>query len=249
MTAAPLRFVFDPIGEELAAARRCEAQVFLETYGNTAEEFELEYGPYEASTGFMTVLEDDGEAVATARFIAAGPSGLKTLNDVGRIPWQVDGLRSARAAGVDPGRTWDIATIAVRRGAGRGGLCASALYHGIISAAYANDIDFIVMIMDSRARDLLSSLGMQTHALPGTKAGEYLGSESSIPLWANMNRALNQQRKDSPDAYRLIFQGIGLDGITMPTDWIWRRRSEATSRVRRLSAAPVIPGGAEPASR
>jgi len=232
MTAAPLRFVFDPTGEELAAAKRCEADVFLETYGNTPEEFELEYGPYEDATGFMTVLEDDGEAVATARFIAPGPAGLKTLNDASRPPWQVDGLRSARAAGVDPARTWDIATIAVRRGAGRGGLCAGALYHGIITAAYANDIDFIVMIMDSHARQLLTSLGMQTQALPGTKTGEYLGSASSTPLWANLNRALEQQRLDSPDAYRLIFQGIGLDGIALPTDWVWHRKNITAPSVR-----------------
>lgn len=229
MTAAPLRFVFDPIGEELAAAKRCEAQVFLETYGNTVEEFDLEYNPYEASTGFMTVLADDGEAVATLRFIADGPAGLKTLNDIGRPPWQVDGLRSARAAGVDPARTWDIATIAVRRGSGRQGLCAGALYHGIVAATYANDIDFIVMIMDSHARQLVTGLGLQTQTLPGTKTGEYMGSASSTPLWGNLKRALEQQRQDNPDAYRLIFQGIGLDGIALPTDWIWHRRSVVTS--------------------
>lgn len=228
MTSAPLRFVFDPIGEDLAAAKKCEAQVFLETYGNTTEEFDLEYGPYEESTGFMAVMEDNGEAVGVVRFIAAGPAGLKTLNDVSRRPWQVDGLRSARAAGVDTSRTWDIATIAVRPGSGRGGLCASALYHGIIAAAYANGIEFVVMIMDSHARHLLTSLGMRTQALPGTKTGEYLGSASSTPLWANINRALEQQRQDSPDAYRLIFQGVGLDGIVLPTDWTWHRKSVGT---------------------
>jgi N-acyl-L-homoserine lactone synthetase len=223
MTAAPLRFVFDPQGEELAAAKQCEADVFLEAYNNTSEQFDIEYGAYEDATGFMTVLEDDGTAVGTVRFIAPGPAGLKTLNDVSRPPWQVDGLRSARAAGVDPDRTWDIATIAVRRGSGRGGLCASALYHGIINAAFANEIDFIVMIMDSHARQLLTSLGMQTQALPGTKTGEYLGSTSSTPLWANLSRGMEQQRQDSPEAYRLIRQGIGLDGITLPTDWTWNR--------------------------
>lgn len=228
MNAAPLRFVFDPVGEELAAALSCEAQVFLEAYGNTPEEFDVEYGPYEAATGFMTVLKDDGEAVATARFIAPGPAGLKTLNDVGRPPWQVDGLRSARAAGVDPSRTWDVATIAVRRGQGRGGLCAAALYHGIVAAAFANEIEYIVMIMDSHARQLLTSLDMQTQALPGTKTGEYLGSESSTPLWANLHRMFERQRQDSPDAYRLIFQGMGLDGIALPTDWTWHRRSIAS---------------------
>lgn len=227
MSAAPLRFVFDPTGDDLAATMRCEADVFLEVYGNTAEEFDLEYGPYENATGFMAVLEGD-EAVGAVRFIAPGPAGLKTLNDVSRPPWQVDGVRSARAAGVNPRRTWDIATIAVRPGAGRGGLCASALYHGIITAAYANGIDYIVMIMDSHARQLLTSLGMHTHALPGTKTGEYLGSTSSTPLWANLNRAMEQQRQDSPDAYRLIYQGVGMDGVTMPTDWTWRRKYIAT---------------------
>ncbi|MCL3817771.1 hypothetical protein [Aeromicrobium wangtongii] len=225
MTAAPLRFVFDPVGDELAAAKQCESDVFLEAYGNTSEEFDVEYGPYTDSTGFMVVMQDDGVAAAALRFIAPGPKGLKTLNDVSRPPWEVDGLRSARAAGVDPARTWDISTIAVRKGAGRGGLCAGALYHGIVRAAYANDIDFIVMILDSHVRQLLSALGLHIHALPGTKTAEYLGSPSSTPLWANLNRGLEQQRQDNPDAYRLIFQGIGLDGVTMPTDWVWRRRS------------------------
>lgn len=225
MTAAPLRFVFDPVGDELAAALRCEAQVFFEAYGNTPAEFDVEYGPYEESTGFMTVLQDDGEAVAVARFIAPGAAGLKTLNDVSRPPWQVDGLRSARAAGVDPERTWDVATIAVRKGSGRGGVCAAALYHGIVTAAFANKIEYIVMIMDSHARQLLTSLGMQTQALPGTKVGEYLGSPSSAPLWANLHRMFERQRVDSPDAYRLIYQGIGLDGIALPTDWTWHRRN------------------------
>lgn len=228
MTGAPLQFVFDPAGDELAAALRCESQVFLEAYGNTPEEFDVEYGPYVESTGFMTVLQDDGEAVATARFIAPGPAGLKTLNDVSRPPWQVDGLRSARAAGVDPTRTWDVATIAVRKGAGRGGLCAAALYHGIVTAAFANDIEYIVMIMDSHARRLLTGLDMQTQALPGTKTGEYLGSPSSAPLWANLHRMFERQRLESPDAYRLIYQGIGLDGIALPTDWTWRRRNVVT---------------------
>jgi hypothetical protein len=163
--------------------------------------------------------------VATVRFIAPGPAGLKTLNDISRPPWEVDGERSARAAGVDIDRTWDIATIAVRPGEGRGGLCAAALYHGIISACYANDIDYIVMIMDSHARRLLVSLSMQTQALPGTSTAEYLGSPSSTPLWGHVPRAMEQQRQESPDAYRLIFQGIGLDGIALPTDWTWHRRN------------------------
>ncbi|MBM0123681.1 hypothetical protein [Pimelobacter simplex] len=219
MSSAPLRFVLDPLGPELDAALRCEADVFLETYGNTAEEMEREYGPYADATGFMTILDGDGEAVATARFIGPGPAGHKSLNDTARPPWGIDGRRSARSAGVDLDRTWDIATVAVRPGQGRGGLCAAALYHGIVSAAYANDIEYVVMIMDAHARRLLTGLGLQTQVLPATSTGEYLGSEASTPLWANLHRMFERQRQADPDAYRLIFQGVGLDGIELPASW------------------------------
>lgn len=229
MTGTPLRFLLDPVGADLEAALACEAEVFLSTYGNTAEEFELEYGPYADQTGFMTVLDETGWALATARFIAPGPAGLKTLNDTARPPWGVDGVRSARAAGIDPDRTWDVATIAVRRAPGRTTLCSAALYHGIVTAALANGIESIVMIMDARPRRLLSSSGLHPNVLPGTGEGEYLGSPNSIPLWANLHRMFDQQRRNNPEAYRLIYQAIGLDGITLPTDWTWRAGMSAAA--------------------
>ncbi|WP_141013011.1 hypothetical protein [Nocardioides sambongensis] len=231
MNTTPLRLVLDPAGAELEAALACEAEVFLATYGNTPEEFEREYGPYAADTGFMTVLDECGLALATTRIIAPGPAGLKSLNDIAREPWANDGDRSARAVGLDPSRTWDIATIAVRRMQGRNPLCSAALYHGIVTAAQANGIESVVMIMDARARRLLSAAGLHPSILPGTGEGEYLGSARSTPLWANLDRLFDQQRRTDPDAYRLIYQGIGLDGITLPSDWTWMRPGErATSR-------------------
>jgi hypothetical protein len=221
VNTTPLRLVLDPVDSDLEAALACEAEVFLATYGNTAEEFEREYGPYADDTGFMTVLDESGLALATTRFIAPGPRGLKSLNDIAREPWGNDGVRSARAVGLDPARTWDIATIAVRRVQGRNPLCSAALYHGIVTAAQANGIESVVMIMDARARRLLSASGLHPSLLPGTGEGEYLGSARSTPLWANLDRLFDQQRRTDPDAYRLIYQGIGLDGITLPSDWHW----------------------------
>jgi len=215
----------DPVGDDLAAALACEADVFLDTYGNTAEQFAEEYGPYGADTGFLAVIDEDGTALGTSRFIAPGNAGLKTLNDSARPPWRVDGLRSARAAGIDPARTFDIATIAVRRSHGRGGVCAAALYHGILRTCRSNGADWVVMILDERARRLLSAAGLRTQVLPGTGAGEYLGSASSTPLWGHLATMFDDQRRDHPDAYRLIFQGIGLDGVRLPNDWTWHRRS------------------------
>ena len=221
MNGTPLRFQFDPVDADLVAARECESDVFLQTYGNTVEQFAEEYGQYESATGFMAVFNEAGVAVAAVRFIKPGPAGLKTLNDVSRAPWNVDGLRSARAAGLDPDRTWDIATIAVRRNVGNW-LCAAALYHGLISACRANGIDWIVMIMDERARRLLMASSLVPTPLPGTGPGPYLGSAVSTPLFGNLAAMFDAQRRLNPDAYRLIFLGVGLDGIAMPSPDGWR---------------------------
>lgn len=232
----PLRLVVDPVGDDLVAALRCEADVFLDTYGNTPEQFAAEYGPYAPDTGFLAVIDEDGTAIGTSRFIAPGPAGLKTLNDSGREPWRVDGLRSARAAGIDPARTWDIATISVRRRHGRGGVSSAALYHGILHTCRANGIDWIVMILDERARRLLSAVGAVTQVLPGTRAGHYLGSAQSTPLWGHLPTMYDRQRREHPDAYRLIFEGIGLDGVQLPRDWTWHRRNVVQPSTREPAA-------------
>ena len=39
VNGTPLRFQFDPVGADLVAARACESDVFLQTYGNTFEQF------------------------------------------------------------------------------------------------------------------------------------------------------------------------------------------------------------------
>ncbi|MGN6606983.1 MAG: hypothetical protein ACTHMS_08260 [Jatrophihabitans sp.] len=181
------------------------------------------------------MLDGRGTATATLRFIAPGPAGLKTLNDAARRPWQVDGLRSARAAGIDPARTWDVATIAVRRGRGSGGLMAAALYHGLFRATQANDAPWIVMMMDERARRLLHAAGVGTRALPGTRPGDYLGSPNTTPLWGHLPTLAEAQRRDNVEQYRLLNLGVGLDGVTLPIDWVWTRRGADELVARRAA--------------
>lgn len=215
--STPLRLVFNPIGEELAATRSCEAEIFFRTYGNTAAQLHLEYGPYEDASVFLALVEVSGAVVAACRIITPSPAGLKTLNDAGQEPWLVDGLRSARAARIDPARTWDVATIGVRADAGAGLLfAAAALYHGIALAARVNRIQTIVMIMDERARRLLNATGVITQHLPGTRTAPYLGSPASTPLYGHLAQMADLQRRVNPEAHRLIGQGAGLDGVTVP---------------------------------
>ena len=207
---------FDPAPDVVAAAQDCEEAVFLTTYGNTAAEWEQEYGPYAANSVFLAVSEPGGDVVACCRFILPGPAGLKSLRDMSRAPWAVDGARAARAAGLDLTSTWDVATVAVRKGVARGGLLSAALYHGLYRATTANDARWIVMIMDARARRLLNLLSLETSALPGTAPGPYLGSAASVPLWAEVAPMVARQRAVDADNYRLVTMGGGLDGIAVP---------------------------------
>ena len=113
--SATLTLKFNVHGDEQIAARECEADVFLSAFGNTRDQLEEEYGPYEDQSLFLSVTDEHGETLGSCREILPGPAGLKTLNDLARPPWFVDGPRSARAAGVDPTRAWDLATLGVRR--------------------------------------------------------------------------------------------------------------------------------------
>lgn len=220
---------FDPIGSLRDAAADCEASVFLESYGNTRPQLASEYGPFDAASVFIALSDAHGDVVAASRLIVPGRAGLKTLQDTSREPWLVDGYRAARLAGVDPGAALDVATIGVRRGLkGVGALASMALYHSIVMASRVNDLRYIVMIMDARARRLLNAVGCATQVLPGTGSGEYLGSKDSTPLWANVPTMLDNQRRVNPDAARLISTGVGLDGIQVPaaSKFVIRNRRE-----------------------
>jgi hypothetical protein len=218
---------FDPDGDVLAAARDCEAEVFLRAYGNTQEEIVDEYGPYEASSAFIALTDDRGDVVAETRMIAPSAAGLKTLNDTSRAPWHVDGYRSARAAGIDLSQAWDVATLGVRTDAvrGTGVKAAVAMYFAIMAATRANDLRWLVMLVDERARRLLTSLAIPTQVLPGTWPGDYMGSSACTPVWTDVLIGMDQQRIQNPEAYRLITMGVGLDGITVPGPNAFKLRS------------------------
>ena len=222
---ALLNLHFDARGALLEAARQCEEDVFLEAFGNTRAQLEEEYGPYNDQSIFVAVADGAGHVVGACRLITPGPAGLKTLNDVSREPWGVDGVRSARAAGLDVERTWDIGTLGVRKDA-RGSRMAVgiALYHALVVATRVNDVQAITAILDDSARRVLTAADYIMPALPGTRTGEYLGSPASTPVYGFCAGMLDAQRRRNPDAYRLMSLGIGLDGIAVPEESAFRLR-------------------------
>lgn len=209
---------FDVRGELLDAARQCEEDVFLQAFGNTREQLAEEYGPYNDQSVFMAVSDADGYVVGSCRLITPGPAGIKTLNDLSREPWGVDGVRSGAVVGVDPADTWDIATLGVRKDfRGSKMMIAIALYHGlVVSTTRANQIGSVTAILDDNVRRLLTAADWIMPTMPGTSTGEYLGSPASTPVYGHPSAMVDGQRRLNPDAYRLMTQGIGLDGIVVP---------------------------------
>ena len=210
------RLVLAPQGELLAAARACESDVFLERYGNTADQLAAEYGPYEEQSVFLALAAADGDVAAAVRFILPGPAGLKSLVDVGGAPWHADAAAGAEAAGLDLTSTWDIATLSVRGTRAQGVAHVAALYHGIALATRLNGVSATVAVLDVRVRRLLSSVGLHYRTLPGTRVRPYLGSPASVPVYAELADLLDTQRRVDPDSYRLFVHGSGLDGVSVP---------------------------------
>jgi hypothetical protein len=237
-SAAPYRLLFQPHGRLLEAARACEVEVFDRTYGNTAADLEQEYGAYEDHSAFVALATQSDEVVGIARLINPGPQGLKTVNDLSRPPWRVDGERAVRSAGADLARTWDVATLAVLPGRGVTPLAAAALYHGLVLATRANRVEWIVMMLDERARRLLSMAGFVPEVIPGAAPGPYLGSPATTPLVGNVGRMIDNQRRHRPDAHRLISLGVGLDGIAVPdlAEFRLSRQSTRPTAERPLAA-------------
>jgi hypothetical protein len=97
-----------------------------------------------------------------------------------------------------------------------------------VLATRANNIETILMMLDERARRLLSMVGFVAATIPGTKPAPYLGSESTTPLVGDVARMIDNQRRDKPDAHRLITLGIGMDGIQVPplSEFVVSRPSE-----------------------
>jgi hypothetical protein len=212
-----MHLVFDARDEAADAARRCEAEVFLRRFGNTAEQLAVEYGPYDATSVWLAVLDDDGVAQASGRLIRPGPAGLKTVNDLQRSPWWVDPAATASRAGVDPAASWESATFAVRDGVRERGYDAmEALFYGLAVGSLVNEFEAVVAVIDDKVRRLFGAIGLFLHPFPNTRPGPYLGSPRSSALYAFTDEILATQRRVAPDKWRAITTGEGIRGIDVP---------------------------------
>lgn len=229
-----LRLVFDPRGSDLEAAVACETDVFQDRFGETREHLDASFVGYEDASVFLALVDASGTAVASARLLVPGPAGTKTAEYMSAEPWGMDAQASMAGAGLDPATTWDVATLSVRRRShATGALWTAALCHGLFQVARANGVSATVALMDEVARQRLAMMGIVYTTLPGASSQAFDGSPATTPVYADMQTMIDNQRRQLPDAYRLVGLGHGLDDIDLPplAGFVLRRSVDLRERV------------------
>jgi N-acyl-L-homoserine lactone synthetase len=217
-----LRLLVADSPAERRAAEHVEAQVFLETFGNTPEVMEEEYGPYRDVSRFVTVIDDaDGAALGAVRLIVpGGPGLLKTLADVGRAPWHLSTPAVLGAAGLTDRPVWDVASLAVDRRFRRGAAGAEvtlALCHGLYEYSRRSGVEGWVTVLDDRVLELLRVMGVPWDVMAGGTSTSYLGSDASTPCVCEVGAIVPHMRIVRPDLIAPLVDGV-LGSIAVDPD-------------------------------
>lgn len=232
-------FGADEPGAELG--RHLERVVFLEAFGNTIDDLAREYGPYEASSLFIVVVDHVRQLPAgVIRVVQPSPAGLKSLNDLESV-WGENTEAAMRNSGLEfgPEKIWDVATLAVLseyRGKATRGLVTMGLYQTLTLAARASGIDLLVMILDMAVfRMLRWKMRMIFAGYQGIGPKPYLGSPASIPAWCDLLYSDRHLAAVDPDLYGILAKGIGLEPAL--------RRADLSVITRRTALGGVAAAG------
>lgn len=229
-------FAADEPGAELA--RHVEQVVFDDAFGNSAAMLEREYGPYEGSTMFLCVVDHRRRVPAgMMRLILPSSVGFKSLHDIETV-WnrRLDDVLLQNALSLPTGEVCDITTLAVAkdyRGRAASGLVTLALYQAVGTGARRWGARWFVTILDMAVLRLLQ---WQVHKgfnpYVGVEPMAYLGSASSLPVWADINSWCARLQEVDAAMYDLVFDGKGLEAAVAPPDW-----SALVALAGRLSSA------------
>lgn len=159
-----------------------EAEVFGEAFGDSQETLEREYGPYDAHSLFLTVVDTlEAKPAGVLRVIPYDwETGHKTINDL----WahlRIEPLHILQAHGINNvwPSVWDVGTLAVRK-AYRGTDVSGMLFALLHTQAVAAGIEHIVTVLDARVLALLQGLGVPFEPICGSSPFAYMGSAKSV---------------------------------------------------------------------
>ena len=209
-------------GSELAKA--VEAEVFLESFGNSAQQLHAEYSPYDWRSFFFCVIDHRRLMPAGAmRVVIPSERGVrtKTFDDI-ELHWgrEASALTCRNGSRIPIGEIWDIATLAVSRdyrGRATSGMVALGLYQAFTMTSQASGIDWNVAILDAKLYRFGNWHFKNTFApFDGLDAAPYLGSASSIPVWCQLSEWQAKLHDHDRVLHDLVFEAVGFGPALKP---------------------------------
>jgi hypothetical protein len=194
--------------------RRLEQSVFDEAFGNSPELLAAEYGPYEANSIFVCVIDHRRSIPVGALRILLPGGPLKSLDDVERF-WEVplDEVLTETGIEIDLTTTWDVATLAVDAGY-RDGLISSALFQGLGTASAIAEVGWYVSILDVLALRLVQNRTRRVFSrYAGIAPMRYLDSVSSLPVYSDLLPYRHRLRETDRETYELLFEAQHLEPV------------------------------------
>jgi len=217
-------YAFSAHAPESELARHVEREVFYEFFNNTPELLAGEYGPYEDSTLFVCVMDHRRRLPAgVIRLVRPSPVGLKSLDDVESV-WghPLDHLLERTKLNLDPGRVWDVATLAVDpeyRGRATDGLVSLGLYQAVAQLALRCDARWVVTILDLVVLNLIQEATSQAfQPFAGLEPLRYLDSPASLPVYCDLDAYFPRLQTADPSMYEILYDGRGLEPAVRPLD-------------------------------
>jgi hypothetical protein len=217
-------YIFAAHDEGADLGRHVEQQVFAEAFGNSAELLEREYGAYEHATAFLVVVDHRRQVPAgMMRLILPSDAGFKTLDEIEAV-WEqpLDDVLLHSALTLPRDRVWDIATLAVApdyRGKTTAGLVSLALYRGLCRGAMTCGVDWWVTILDTVVLRMLQwQLSKPFTSFHGIAPMGYLGSNASMPAWADVKGWRHRLAEADVSMFELLFEASEFDAAVSGPD-------------------------------
>ena len=235
----------DERGAELG--RFVERGVFLEVFGNTAEQLAHEYDRYEPGSVFVTVVDHARRVpCGMMRVLVPSAAGYKSLDDV--PTWwgvTIPELLARVDDEWDLDRVWDFATLAVApeyRGEAALGLVTQALLQTVTVLAKACNFDRYVAILDVPVLRMLQwRIGRPFEAFPGIDAREYLGSSASLPVWGSRDAWSDHLAARDPVLHDVFFSARGLEPVLSTPEWDEAAAVVSSTAAASRAASPATP--------
>jgi hypothetical protein len=237
-------YFLDPDAETSALPRYVERIVFDEWFGNSPELLAAEYGPWEPSTVFVTVVDHRRRLPAgMGRVILPSELGFKTLHDIeARWGQPLDAVLERTGQPWDPAQVWDFATIAVLpeyRGKATDGLIMLSMLQTGSQGLLMTGGRFMICVLDVKVWEYFNATMYDAFTpYPDVPAIEYLDSPASIPTFVDFDRYGPHLLGHDTTTHQMLLRDAGIPPVVRGPDWepLLRRTG------RPVVATPVLDG-------